>query len=163
MAATHGETKATVFTGITIPPTAQGPPSLLKTAESPPSPSGPVTVTVYTPAGAQATVKDADSVAPRPSSVQTGFEIRPFGEEEIMQLPSPKTYALIATIVPAAPEIGDIVIGGLAIALAVNDEMIVTANTIPSSFMKRMTYPHTTRSVVYRPGTILRLRSVSFT
>ena len=73
---------------------------------------------VYSPAGAHATVKLADAVCPRspPLSRHVGFEMRPLGLEEIVQLVSERLKAagtVTATSVPIGPEDGVIVMGGI--------------------------------------------------
>jgi hypothetical protein len=74
------------------------------------SPVGePVTATVYvTPTLApDATVKDPETTPP--DIVQTGFEIKPDGDEETVHVLSPaaKPEPAIETSVPADPDVGD--------------------------------------------------------
>jgi hypothetical protein len=72
----------------------------------PVSPVVPVTVTVYGPLVPDATVNDPDIAVP--ATVQSGFEIRPLGDDEIVQPVSPtaKFVPVTRTFVPARPPVG---------------------------------------------------------
>ena len=73
----------------------------------PVSPVVPVTVTVYGPLVPDAAVNDPD-IAP-PATVQSGLEIRPLGDDVIVQPVSPaaKFVPVTRTFVPARPEAGN--------------------------------------------------------
>jgi hypothetical protein len=78
----------------------------------PVSPVVPATLTVYGPIVPDATVNDPD-IAP-PATAQSGLEIRPLGDEVIVQPVSPaaKLLPVMRTFVVARPEVGSNEIAG---------------------------------------------------
>jgi hypothetical protein len=74
---------------------------------TPVSPVVPVTVTVYSPLVPEATVNEPDIAVP--AIVQSGFEIKPAGDDVIVQPVSPtaKFVPVTRTFVPARPESGN--------------------------------------------------------
>jgi hypothetical protein len=84
------------------------------------SPTGvPVTVRVYVPLAPDATMKEPD-IAPL-ATVQTGLEIRPLGEDEIVQPVSAmaKFEPEMRTFVPARPVLGVTVMPGVTVKVPV--------------------------------------------
>ena len=84
------------------------------------SPVGvPVTMTAYVPLAPDATVNEPD-IAP-PATVHSGFEMRPVGEDVIVQPVSPKAKfePEMRTFVPARPVVGVNEIPGVKRKLAV--------------------------------------------
>jgi hypothetical protein len=82
------------------------------------SPDDPVTVTVYVPPPpARATVKEPDTTPL--DTVHTGFEMRPLGDDEIVQAVSagPKFLPDTTTTVPRGPEAGDNVTVGPTVTI----------------------------------------------
>ena len=73
----------------------------------------PVTMTVYAPVAPEATVNVPATLPP--AAAHIGFEIRPLGDDDIVQLvsvvenPEPRTL----TVVPGCPELGFRVIAGV--------------------------------------------------
>jgi len=90
----------------------------------PVSPVVPATLTVYDPLVPDATVNEPD-IAP-PATVQSGFEMRPLGVEEIVQPVSPaaKFEPEMRTFVPGRPEVGSNEIPGSTVKLAVALSML---------------------------------------
>jgi hypothetical protein len=94
----------------------------------------PVTVTVYVPLAAEATVKDPD-IAPL-DIAHVGSERSPLGDEDIVQLVSPgsKFDPETKTLAPAGPEFGDsVIVGEMKFAVSVMGSFItmVTGLLIP--------------------------------
>jgi len=85
----------------------------------PVSPVVPATLTVYGPLVPDATVNDPD-IAP-PATVQSGLEIRPSGDEVIVQPVSPtaKFVPVMRTFVVARPEVGSNEMPGTSVKAAV--------------------------------------------
>jgi hypothetical protein len=83
------------------------------------SPVGvPVTMTAYVPLAPDATVNEPD-IAP-PATVHSGFEIRPVGEDVIVQPVSAmlKLEPEMRTFCPARPEVGVNEMPGVTVKLA---------------------------------------------